>query len=107
MLTISPVLKDFPRNHLHGFAESLPVGLERRVDGLGQRKAEILDGLCHLSGGLFAEILRKFFNMTNARIDDFPPGDFLDGAVRHVRSDGDGRPIALRRLQLPHHIIIN
>lgn len=107
MLTVSPVLKNFPSDNLHGFVEGFRVGLERRVNRLGQRKAEILNGFGHLSGGLFAEILREFFNMAHARVDDFPPGDLLDGAMRHIRPNSDGRPAALRRLQLLHHIVVN
>lgn len=47
MLTVSPFLKNFPRNHLHGFVEGHGLSLERGMDGLGESDAEVLKWNCH------------------------------------------------------------
>lgn len=51
MLSISPVLQDFPRHHLHVLVEGNGVGLERRGDAIGDAESKILERDGHLSSG--------------------------------------------------------
>jgi len=47
MLTISPVLKDFPRNDLHVFVEGKRLSLEGGLNGITDPEAEVFERDSH------------------------------------------------------------
>lgn len=82
MLTVSPVLKDFPRNNLHGFVEGLALGFQRGMDRLREREAEILDRFGHLGEFARVEVGSKLMARNASR-----PLDLQHALGRHVSLD--------------------
>lgn len=96
MLPISPVLQYFPRHDLHVLVEGNCIGLERRGYSVGDAESKVLERNGHLSGGLIAKVLREFFDVLDARILNFFPGNFLDCTQGHLRIPGNCLPAVTR-----------
>lgn len=50
MLTVSPLLKDFPRHGLHVLVEGRGFGFQGGIDRIGDREPKVLKRDCHLGG---------------------------------------------------------
>lgn len=100
MLTISPVLKDFPRNDLHVFVEGGRLGLERGIDRIRDSEAEVFERDGHLGGGLIAEVVGELLDVAYTRIGDLAIGDLLHRTKRYPSGLCYRRPCPLRILKL-------
>lgn len=71
MLTISPFLKDFPRNDLHVFVEGGGFCFQRGVDGFRNPETEVLERDGHLGGFARVDIGSKLMARDASRPLDF------------------------------------